>query len=475
MADNRRPDPSFPCFVHARNRDEPEGKRRGPMPTDGPDLLPPPVINVGELLAQVRVELACRHARHAAVRETCEPAPAINWSPLSASLSQAEQYAPLHTTVPVLARFRGLKRQLARLVARCVLYLARVVTSRQSHFNLEALNSLRHVQTALRDLEASNLEQHLQTRTNLRQLDAVVQLQQQTLDEQQTRLERHHTTLDEHDRSLQDQQAHLHDLEQTVEHLKTQLVLQEHRVSLFLEEARRRLPGPFHAEQLHFFASEEDHALDALWASLEDELRGSRGDMRERLRTYVPLLCEAACGAEILDLGCGRGDWLEVLLEAGLRARGIDRNRALVAQARARGLPVQEAEALTHLRGLPDASLGAVTGLHLVEHLRLEDLIRLLDETVRVLRRGGLALFETPNPHNPLVGSCYFYLDPTHRNPLPRPTLKFLVEARGLCRVAVLPPGLPAASAHRAGSDRPVAGGGPEAEPLAYAVIGYKV
>jgi 2-polyprenyl-3-methyl-5-hydroxy-6-metoxy-1,4-benzoquinol methylase len=80
-----------------------------------------------------------------------------------------------------------------------------------------------------------------------------------------------------------------------------------------------------------------------------------------------------------------------------------------------------------------------VTGFHIIEHLPFEVLVKLMDETVRVLKPGGVAIFETPNPENVLVGSYTFYLDPTHRNPLPSAVVKFMAEARGLCRVEVMP------------------------------------
>ena len=140
----------------------------------------------------------------------------------------------------------------------------------------------------------------------------------------------------------------------------------------------------------------------------------------------------------ILDVGCGRGEWLELLQEENLKAAGMDINRSMLAECRNRGLDVSEGDVLAHLKALPDASLGAITGFHLVEHLPFEALIAFLDETVRVLKPGGIAVFETPNPENLLVLSRYFYLDPTHHNPIPSHTLKFLVEARGLSRVEVL-------------------------------------
>ena len=83
--------------------------------------------------------------------------------------------------------------------------------------------------------------------------------------------------------------------------------------------------------------------------------------------------------------------------------------------------------------------IGVVTAFHLVEHLPFETLVALLDECVRVLHPGGVAILETPDPENLRVGSTGFYLDPTHRNPIPKQTLAFLARARGLARVEVVP------------------------------------
>jgi O-antigen chain-terminating methyltransferase len=79
-----------------------------------------------------------------------------------------------------------------------------------------------------------------------------------------------------------------------------------------------------------------------------------------------------------------------------------------------------------------------VTGFHLVEHLSFEMLLALLDETHRVLKPGGIAIFETPNLQNVLVGSYSFYTDPTHRNPLPAGLMKFMLEMRGFSNVEVV-------------------------------------
>jgi O-antigen chain-terminating methyltransferase len=105
---------------------------------------------------------------------------------------------------------------------------------------------------------------------------------------------------------------------------------------------------------------------------------------------------------------------------------------------RLRGLDVVADDVLRYLQSLPDECLGAVTGFHIIEHLPFPVLLQFLDETVRVLKPGGLALFETPNPENTLVGSCNFWADPTHQHPLFPPTVQFLCEQRGLHKVEIL-------------------------------------
>jgi O-antigen chain-terminating methyltransferase len=140
----------------------------------------------------------------------------------------------------------------------------------------------------------------------------------------------------------------------------------------------------------------------------------------------------------ILDLGCGRGEWLELLKEEGYMALGVDTNQVLIERCHARGLEVVESDALSYLRGLPDNSFCAVTGFHIIEHLQIEVLMNLLDEIVRVVHPGGVVIFETPNPENVIVGSNFFYFDPTHRNPLPSLLMKFLLESRGLDRIEVM-------------------------------------
>ncbi len=220
--------------------------------------------------------------------------------------------------------------------------------------------------------------------------------------------------------------------------LEAQLRSREHYAAALREELMARTCEPQGAVPKAEDA-ESKRRLDQFYVAFEDRFRGSRELIRERVAVHLPYVRASAAASELtVDLGCGRGEWLEVLRENGFRARGVDSNLVMIEMCRERGLDVVSADALTFLRSLPDASVGAVTGFHIVEHLPFEVLLQFLFESQRVLKSGGMAIFETPNPRNIQVAACNFYLDPTHRNPVPSQLLKYLLEACGLCRVEIL-------------------------------------
>jgi O-antigen chain-terminating methyltransferase len=321
---------------------------------------------------------------------------------------------------------------------------------------------------ALRQIVFDHLDQRV--KHIHKEVTAHVQTQQETLSHMEGTLA--DTLADEKARLVETERMHLR--------LRADIISQERRINILLEEARKRLPEPFSQEQLRHIAEEERHTLDALYLSFEDQFRGSWEDIQERLRIYVPMLKEAQLGTAerpVLDLGCGRGEWLHLLKEQGSQARGVDRNHLLIEACRQRDLDVIESDALAYLRTLPDASVGAVTGFHFLEHLPFETVIKVLDETVRVLQPGGAAIFETPNPENVLVGSHTFYLDPTHRNPLPSAVLTYIAEARGLCRVQTmhLHPYAKACQVEEAGLDVAKRFNEYFYGPQDYAVIGWKM
>ncbi|HVJ39325.1 MAG TPA: methyltransferase domain-containing protein [Stenotrophomonas sp.] len=181
--------------------------------------------------------------------------------------------------------------------------------------------------------------------------------------------------------------------------------------------------------------------LDALYSALEDSFRGSRELVRERVRPYLAELETASRGSPqdslVIDIGCGRGEWLELVRNAGYQARGIDMNAMFVQTCRALDLDVVHGDAFDVLREMPSGSAAAITSMHLVEHLPFETMIALIDECRRVLRPGGLLILETPNPENLSVGAFSFYMDPTHRNPLPPGLLFWLTRSRGFAEVRI--------------------------------------
>jgi O-antigen chain-terminating methyltransferase len=180
--------------------------------------------------------------------------------------------------------------------------------------------------------------------------------------------------------------------------------------------------------------------FNAEYVSFEDAFRGSRDDIKERASQYLSTFAEASIepgNGRILDLGCGRGEWLELLAEKGFAATGVDMNASMLDECRERGLDVVEGDAVAYLASLEDASVSAITSMHLVEHLPHDVMIRLIDEAHRVLRPGGVLVLETPNPENITVGSCWFYMDPTHRNPIPPALLEWTLSNRGFDAVEV--------------------------------------
>ncbi len=185
----------------------------------------------------------------------------------------------------------------------------------------------------------------------------------------------------------------------------------------------------------------ETASLDALYFAFENRFRGERQDVKERLTVYLPFLRERGITGEhgrVIDLGCGRGEWLELLREHEVRnLAGVDLNEVMVQQCRMRDLEVTREDCVEALRAQSEGSCELITAFHLVEHLPLKVLMAFLGQIHHTLRPGGLLILETPNPRNILVGASDFYRDMTHRNPIHPDTLSFVLETLGFQAVKV--------------------------------------
>ncbi|NEX21823.1 class I SAM-dependent methyltransferase [Thiorhodococcus mannitoliphagus] len=177
-----------------------------------------------------------------------------------------------------------------------------------------------------------------------------------------------------------------------------------------------------------------DAKLDDWCLRDEGKHQGAGGDLLSSQRSYLPFIRQATpdpAAADVLDIGCGCGDWLALLKQEGFRAVGVDSNPDRVAAARRAGLQVHEADLFEYLKSIQDRALAAITAFHVVQSLPVESLPVLFAEALRVLRPDGVLILETPNPENLQVSGYSFWLDPAHVRLLPPPLLQHLVGHAG--------------------------------------------
>jgi len=177
------------------------------------------------------------------------------------------------------------------------------------------------------------------------------------------------------------------------------------------------------------------------YRAFEDRHRGPRELIKSRLRIYLPFVEQlkaiyAEC--KVVDLGCGRGEWLELMAEKGFEAHGVDLDEEMLTDCCERELSVSKEDAINYLQDRPGESLVIISGFHVVEHLPFDTLQTLVSESFRVLKPGGLLILETPNMENLIVGTTNFYLDPTHQRPIPPLLLSFLPEYYGFVRIKIV-------------------------------------
>lgn len=169
-------------------------------------------------------------------------------------------------------------------------------------------------------------------------------------------------------------------------------------------------------------------------ATFEDQFRGSEDEIRVR---YRDLAARFTAGGPVVDLGCGRGEFVRLLTEQGVEARGIEIDRQLVVDAREAGLPIEYGDATAWLAEQADGSLGGISLIQVIEHLTPKDRTEVVRLAHEKLRPGGFVLIETLNPQSLYIFARAFYADPTHDTPVHPAYLRFLLEEAGFRDVGI--------------------------------------
>jgi O-antigen chain-terminating methyltransferase len=198
---------------------------------------------------------------------------------------------------------------------------------------------------------------------------------------------------------------------------------------------RRRAPAPSApaAAAAPAAPAPSDQGVDYL--AFEARFRGAEETVRERQEVYRHHL-EGRRRA--VDLGCGRGELLELMRDTGVPAYGVDTEPDFVDLVEEKGLEVRREDAVAHVEGLAAGEVDAIVASHLVEHLPPGVVARLVGAAAGALAEGGILIVETPNPESLVAGSINFHRDPTHLRPVHPETLAFLCESAGFSEVEIL-------------------------------------
>jgi len=254
-------------------------------------------------------------------------------------------------------------------------------------------------------------------------------------------LAQHHQALfdkvDQWNEGLQKELAQLKDrhltLYQKYTALQQENILLKRRLDIILSDLRKKTH--LKPELARSLVIHQERLMDHAYFLFEHTYRGLPDEIRERFKVYLPYFSGMS---DILDVGCGRGEFLELMREQGIPARGIDISEDMVYYCQQRGLVVEQKEALDYLTSLSDSSLGGVFAAQLLEHLPSPSLQEFIKLCYQKMQPGGIFIAETINPLSIISAIRNFYLDLSHIKPLHPEALRFLLEYLGFKEVQTL-------------------------------------
>ncbi|MBN2055529.1 methyltransferase domain-containing protein [bacterium] len=359
---------------------------------------------------------------------------------------------------------RSLRGRLRKAVVRIVRWGLADELANLGEFNAQAAQALNRLREALDQFAVRQREYNV-TLANFGQkvvpvMDGKVQAAYRTLDriicdatgmlmnrmdlvftEFDGRQEMFENRLEGVDQGMTELNEWLHNTRDIIQSLRDEVdrAIVEFRHGLRLQHAKLERLGAAPAaptvSKVDGAPSREQVLDDFAYFQFEELHRGAPADLRSRFASYVPLFTRGP----VMDLGCGRGEFMELMTEHGIEVHGVDLNTDMAATCVAKGLKVTRGDAMDHLRALPDGALAGIFSAQLVEHLKPVEVMALIREAHRTLEEDGILLIETINPASFHALSHSFFLDPTHIWPVHPDTLTFLLHAAGFSRVEILP------------------------------------
>ncbi|AXF19743.1 hypothetical protein CUJ89_03910 [Burkholderia pyrrocinia] len=242
----------------------------------------------------------------------------------------------------------------------------------------------------------------------------------------------HETPISQSDRSTS--QRDLSTEYQIAAVLSDELHQTRNKLTDLFEEMRASRSGDLDSDQLARLDSIKNGYFQSLYHDFETKFRGARSLISSRQKLYLPWIEASIANTKtkrILDLGCGRGEWLSLLRAENHDVIGVD----VSPNTNNANLKTVQSDAIAYLMDCANASCSVITSFHMIEHMAPASQLELLKEAMRVLEPGGMLILETPNPENMIVGASNFYLDPTHKRPIPPQLLQLLFEENGFVDV----------------------------------------